>query len=186
MAQKRRATPHEPGDGAPPARPKKGGRKRDSAPSEENTPARAKPNPQDARTRRDRVFFIAELMASNEWRPKRSKELAVEWGVLAVTVRAMAAEASRLLEYTTGDREQLVKLARLKLRAIIEGGGDEKVYAIRTLLEHLGELRTRQKVEMGGPDGGPIPLGQATVVMLPPKEPLEAGTPEVAESASEG
>lgn len=104
-------------------------------------PRRARARHGEPSTHRERVFAIATLIAGGEWLPRMADELAAEWRLSPVTVRHMAAEASRLVEYTTGDRQKLVNLARLKLRQIMLEDGPDRVQAARTLLEHLGELR---------------------------------------------
>lgn len=91
--------------------------------------------------RRGRVFRIAELMAVGEWKPAMAREVAREWGLATNTVRHMAAEASRLVEVTTGDAQHLRNLARLKIRKWLDEEGPDRAQLVRTLLEHLGELR---------------------------------------------
>ncbi len=112
-------------------------------------------NPRSARTRADRntktrrVYRIAMLMAAGEWeRGTTAAELAEEWELSEVSVRDMSAEASRLLELTTEDRQALVNLVRVRLRQIGEADGNDRVQALRTILEHMGELWQRQKHEV--------------------------------------
>lgn len=120
-----------------------------SPPKPRNPRARAedKATPEE---KRSRVWRIAELMASGEWEPKLIKRLAQEWQLAESSVRVMSAEASRLVELTTHDRTTLRNLARIKLRKWIEQEGDDRASLIRTLLEHLGELR--QNVSVTTPD----------------------------------
>lgn len=118
-----------------------------------NPRARAKtekPQPVTPEEKRARVWRMAELMASGEWEPKLIKRLAQEWQLAESSVRVMSAEASRLVELTTHDRTTLRNLARIKLRKWIEQEGDDRASLIRTLLEHLGELR--QNVSVTTPD----------------------------------
>jgi hypothetical protein len=120
--------------------------------------------------KRDRIFCIASTMAIGEWNDEHAEGLREKWGLTAVYLRFMAAEASRLLEYTTNDRAKLIAAARVRLQQIAAQDGPDRVLAQRTLLEHLGEMRRR--VEMSGPDGREIPIGvTARVVVLPAEEP---------------
>lgn len=120
--------------------------------------------------KRDRIFRIAATMATGEWNKGRAKELREEWGLTASYLRFMAAEASRLLEFTTNDRVKLVTAGRLRLQQIAAQDGPDRVQALRTLFEQMGELRKR--VEVSGPDGRDIPVGvTAKVVVLPAEEP---------------
>jgi len=96
------------------------------------------------RLRRDRVFQIATLMATRQWNKAKQKEVVAEWRLAFTTVSHYAAEASRLLEWTTNDREVLVKFVNLRLVAVAEENGHDRVPALRTILEHLGELMLRQ------------------------------------------
>lgn len=101
---------------------------------------------------KQRVWHIAELMAGGEWRPTLIRLLAKQWGVNAVTVRSYSAEAKRLVELTTDDRTKLVALAEVKLRKWIgEDNVKDRVQAVRTLLEHLGELRQNVTVSTPNP-----------------------------------
>ena len=104
------------------------------------------PVPTPQQVKRARIFEIAQLMASGEWRSSMAKTLAKawsspQWTVSVKTVQHYSAEASRLLDYTTGQRETLVKIARLRLLEVAQQNENDRVPAIRTLLENLGELR---------------------------------------------
>jgi hypothetical protein len=96
--------------------------------------------------KRGRIFEIAQLMASGEWRASMAKVLAKRWSSPAwtmsvKTVQHYSAEASRLVDYTTGQREKLVSIARLRLLQVLQENETDRVQAARTLLEHMGELR---------------------------------------------
>jgi hypothetical protein len=122
--------------------------------------------------KRSRIFRIATAIAAGEWNAELETELTREWKLAPPTVRHMIAEASRIVDYHTGDRAKLVSLHRLRLSQIAGEDGPDRVQAIRTSLEHLGELRKR--VEVSGPSGGAIPVdGTARVVVLPPETPVE-------------
>lgn len=127
-------------------------------------------------TKRARVYAIAQLMASGEWGDgtDHTKRLAEEWGLAIPSVQHMAAEASRLLEFTTTDRDHLVRLTRLRLREVGEENGRDRVFALRTILEHLGELRKR--VEVSGPGGVPVTItaGVTATIKAEPMEHLRA------------
>lgn len=102
--------------------------------------------------KRGRIFEIAQLMASGEWRASMAKTLAKawsspEWTMSIKTVQHYSAEASRLLDYTTGQREKLVNIARLRLVEVLHENESDRVAAARTLLEHLGELRQNVTVK---------------------------------------
>lgn len=123
-------------------------------------------------TPRARVWYLARLMASGLWKPKRQVEFAAIWKLERMTVRRMAAEASRILDITINDRAQLLKLMQARLVEISDQDGPDRVQALRTLYEHLGELRQRQ--ELSGPDGAPIEMkGSTQLVILPAKEWLD-------------
>jgi predicted transcriptional regulator len=107
-----------------------------------------------AAQRRARVWHIAQLIAGGMWTKERarkySQELAHEWGVTHMTIRGYAAEASRWVDMSTGDRQKLVDLVRQKLTQWVQEDGHDRVQAARTALEHLGELR--QNVAVTTPD----------------------------------
>ncbi len=136
-------------------------------------------DPKTLTTPRGRVWYIARLMAAGAWKRGRSdRELAELWGLERTSVRKLSAEASRLLEHTVNDRNQLLKLMQTRLVEIADQDGPDRVQALRTLYEHLGELRQRQ--ELSGPGGAPIETkGVAQIVILPAKEWLDdaAGEP---------
>lgn len=118
-----------------------------------------KPPPTPQEIRRSRVFHIAQLMASGEWRSSMAKSLAKQWSTPAwevkpKTVQHYSAEASRLLDYTTGQRETLVKIARVRLLEVMQQDENDRVQAMRTLLEHLGELRQINIVQPADPFAG--------------------------------
>lgn len=93
-----------------------------------------------------RVGVIAEAMVCGTWTRKSSRALAGAWGMTPTTVRRYAAEASALLDLATAQRAKLINLARLRLTEIALENGPDRVAALRTLLEHLGELRQRHLV----------------------------------------
>jgi len=100
-----------------------------------------KPIPTPQEVKRGRIFEIAQLMASGEWRSPMAKALGKVWKLDKKTVQHYSAEASRLLDYTTGQREKLVNIARMRLLQVLHEDENDRVPAARTLLEHLGELR---------------------------------------------
>lgn len=103
------------------------------------------PDPEKVRAqelKRSRIFHIAQLMVSGEWRSHMAKSLGTQWGLETKTVQHYSAEASRLCDFATGQREALVKIARLRLLEVLQQDEPDRVPAMRTMLEHLGELRT--------------------------------------------
>lgn len=129
-------------------------------------------------TKRARVFAIARFMVAGEWGDgvEKSAELAREWKLSASSIRGMSAEASRLLDFHTMQRNDLVRLGQLRLREIGEENGPDRVVAWRTLFENLGELRKR--VEVSGPGGVPTAIalsgGITATVKMEPLEHLRA------------
>jgi hypothetical protein len=120
--------------------------------------------------KRGRIFEIAQLMASGEWRASMAKVLAKRWSSPAwtmsvKTVQHYSAEASRLVDYTTGQREKLVAIARLRLLQVLQENEGDRVPAARTLLEHMGELRQN--------------------IVVKPPDPFEGWTPEEVERFGE-
>lgn len=113
------------------------------------------PVPTPQQVKRARIFEIAQLMASGEWRSSMAKTLAKAWSspkwqVSVKTVQHYSAEASRLVDYTTGQRDKLVSIARLRLLEVLQQDENDRVPAARTLLEHMGELR--QNIVLKQPD----------------------------------
>jgi hypothetical protein len=109
--------------------------------------------------KRARIFQIAQLMASGEWRSSMAKDLAREWSderwkVSVKTVQHYSAEAGRLVDFTTGQRDTLVKMARVRLLQVAHEDETDRVQAIRTLLENLGELRQQHVVTQVDPFEG--------------------------------
>jgi hypothetical protein len=109
--------------------------------------------------KRARIFEIAQLMASGEWRASMAKVLAKRWSSPAwtmsvKTVQHYSAEASRLVDYTTGQREKLVSIARLRLLQVLQENESDRVQAARTLLEHMGELRQTHVIQPADPFDG--------------------------------
>lgn len=150
---------------------KGGGRQRGAAPTESEPRARgpAVPKSSVAEVKTARVFVLTRLMATGDYNEAKAAELAAEWGVTPHTVVTMACEAKRILEITTNDRKALVDTIRLRLTEIAGQDGPDRTQALRTLLEHLGELRKR--VEVSGPQGAPISVeGKATVVIMPAEQ----------------
>ena len=64
----------------------------------------------------------------------------------------MAGEAHRLLQFSTGYRDKLLDLLRVRLVEILLQDGKDRVPAIRLVYEHMGELAHQQ----GG--SGPAPM----------------------------
>jgi len=119
-----------------------------------------------ADTQRDRVYRIACRIAAGEWNRATEKEWAEEWGLSRVTVRHLAAEASRVVDICTNDRAKLIQVSRVRLAQIASEDAPDRVQAIKVQFEHLGELR--KKLEVTGSDGGEIGMGVvARVVVLP-------------------
>lgn len=133
---------------------------------------RTKPSPPEVK--RARVFLIARTMTAGEWGDgkAKTKEFAKEWKLSPVTVQWMAAEASRLLDFHTNQRAELVAIGQLRLREIGEENGADRVPAWRTLFENLGALQKR--VEMSGPGGAPIGVAASVTVKPEPLEHLRA------------
>lgn len=128
--------------------------------------AKACPNGVSPDVKTQRVFRIVRLMNSGTYTPETVKELATEWGLAPPTVAVMACEAKRILDITVDDRKALVRELELRLMEIAKLDGPDRVQAVRTQFEHLGELRKR--VELTGRDGEPIAVGvTAKVVVLP-------------------
>lgn len=128
-----------------------------------------------AAVKRERVFYIAEEMACDRWRPKHAKELGELWGLATSTVQDMAGEASRLLEFATGKIERLEQLVKARLYEIQNENGDDRVQALKLLSEVCGLLRQRVDVQHSGKEGGPV---QAVLVLpakdIPPHDPSPA------------
>lgn len=136
-------------------------------------------------TRRARVLFISRQMAAGAWRKGRDRELAKLWRLDGRTVRGYSAEASRVVELATGDREHLIRLVRMRLAEIIESDTQDPVPAMRVLLEHLGELRQRQ--ELSGPNGAPIETkGTTQLLILPAKDEHDDPEPDDSDGSAGG
>lgn len=112
------------------------------------------PPPTAQELKRSRIFELAQLMASGEWRPKMAKRYAEMWTVSVKTVQHYTAEASRLLDFTTNQRATLVSIARVRLLQVLQENETDRVQAARTLLEHLGELRQQHVVPATDPFEG--------------------------------
>ena len=136
------------GDGAPKlgrGRGAKGRGRGGSCTSDTKYPAARAPaaTPEE---RQGRISHIVLLMVQNEWqRGASEKELAVEWGLEKGTVHQMAAEASRYLDLAKDDRGQLEGFIRAQLVDIAKQGGNDRVNALRTLLENKGLLRQKRE-----------------------------------------
>lgn len=130
-----------------------------------------------------RVFYIAMRMAANRWPRggKQIKELAEEWELEPATVRGMSSDAARLLDLI-GHRKQLVEIGRIRLLEIMNENGSDRVSAIRTMFENLGELSSRKKVELGGEIG----MDGARLVFLPEEDDLDGEEPSESDAASGG
>lgn len=144
-----------------PTKPKPKAAKREPEQDPEDLPPAEMPTDPDApvltpqELKRARIFEIAQLMASGEWRASTAKVLAKRWSspkwtMSVKTVQHYSAEASRLVDYTTGQREKLVAIARLRLLQVLQEDESDRVQAARTLLEHMGELR--QNIVVKPPD----------------------------------
>jgi hypothetical protein len=97
--------------------------------------------------KRERVMAIASLMARSEWQRGVTKhELAEKWGVTAGTVDMYAGEASRLLEYTICDRDELERYCRFRLREISDQDRPDRVQALQTMLKNIGRLNEKLDV----------------------------------------
>ncbi len=91
-----------------------------------------------------RVRVIATEMAAGKWSPERVPEYAAEWNADESTIRHYSAEASRMLDWTAGDREKLVQLFHVRLAQIALSSDEEtrdQIAAIRLEVELLGLLR---------------------------------------------
>lgn len=113
-----------------------------------------KPPPTPQELKRARIHHIAQLMVSGEWRAHMAKSLGKQWGMATKTVQHYSAEASRLCDFVTGQRETLVKIARVRLLEVLHQNENDRVPAVRTLLEHLGELRQNVTVKPADPFEG--------------------------------
>lgn len=135
----------------------------------------------DPEVKRARIFHLAKLIAAGECTGEAQEQLRAQWRLKAVSVRLMVAEASRIVDYCTNDRAKLIAISRVRLAQIAAEDAPDRVQAIRTQFEHLGELRKR--VEMSGPAGAAIPIGlTAKVVVLPAEDsdepqPVRSSTP---------
>jgi hypothetical protein len=97
--------------------------------------------------KRARIWEMVQLMARGEWETgKTSEELSARWGIPEPTVRGMAAEASRTVDFLTNDRKRVLSTVLARLHQIGEQDGNDRVQALRTILENMGELRGRQDV----------------------------------------
>ena len=98
--------------------------------------------------RKARTFVIAQLMAANAYGRKQEREFAAAWNCKRNTVRRIAIEASRLLEWTTSDRETLRKVVEVRLMQIANENDGDRVQALRTILEATGLLRQQHEIEL--------------------------------------
>ncbi len=119
--------------------------------------------------KRDRVFYIAEEMAYDRWKPEHAADLGKLWGLAVITVQDMACEASRFLEFATSKLQRLETIVKARLYEIQRENGDDRVQALKVLAEVSGLMRQRVKLEHTGPDGQPLQVG-ASVIILPAKE----------------
>jgi len=120
----------------------------------QDCPDQDKPPPTPQELKRGRIFEIAKLMVSGEWRSNMAKRFAKLWELEVKTVQHYSAEASRLCDFATGQRETLVKIARVRLLEVLQQDESDRVPAARTLLEHLGELRQHHVVQQADPFEG--------------------------------
>ena len=97
--------------------------------------------------KRERIYWIAGRMALGEWRSKRDhhEKVAGEWGVTIQTVRDYAAEASRLVQWSSHDLEQLELWCRQRLHQIAGEDHGDRVQAIKLLLQNIGKLTERHQ-----------------------------------------
>lgn len=70
------------------------------------------------------------------------------WHIAVATVQDMTAEASRWLTVFVRDRQQMVDFCRLRLLAIQDENGPDRVQALRTLLASMGALHNRSDVSV--------------------------------------
>lgn len=110
-------------------------------------------------TKPQRIAFVAELMATAEWRSVLNLALSRTWGVSQVTMRNYTAEASRLVHDAFGNREELAATLKAFLENVAHDAfenGDRRsaIGAARTIAEMAGLLVNR--TEVSGPGGAPI------------------------------
>lgn len=94
------------------------------------------------------VFAVAKMMAVGEFeRGKTAQRIAAEEQMSLTALQNICAEASRFVELsTTAGRPELVRMARVRLAEIAGQDGKDRVTALKTLLEHLGEMRQKIKL----------------------------------------
>jgi hypothetical protein len=99
--------------------------------------------------KRARVWQVVQMMIRGEFeRGTTPDALAEEWEIPVATVHTITAEASRTAEFLAGDRTAVLEALRARLHDISAQDGPDRVQAIRTLLEHMGELWQRQRHEV--------------------------------------
>jgi len=117
--------------------------------SSQRARARSPADPSPSEVKRERVWQVVQLMARGEYRTAETdKLLAEEWGIPLSTVQGITAEASRTTEFLANDRAKVLEVLRARLHEIASQDAPDRVQAIRTLLEHHGELWQRQKHEV--------------------------------------
>ncbi len=130
----------------------------------------------------DRVHYIAQLMATGQWRLPMVGVLSKAWDVDPKKVAQWREEAGRMLALSMGDREMLKNTAmalldRIAHDALENGDRRSAVTAVRTFAE-LGGL-IKHQTEITGADGAPIAI-LAAVKSLSNEE-LEAEIARAAE-----
>lgn len=93
-----------------------------------------------------RVGHIADLMLRKRYvKGVTAPELAVEWGLEVNTVEHDAVEASRLLK-AMGEPEAVKEIAMLECSRIVAESGQDRVPALRLMLEATGNLKQKHEV----------------------------------------
>jgi hypothetical protein len=107
----------------------------------------------DPGDRTRRVFFIARLMAGQQWeRGVTDKELAEDWALPVKGIHAYSTEAARHLKLL-GEREALLELVRIGAASRLDGAEDPAFVTLsRLLVDTVGGFTQRHemKVELSG------------------------------------
>jgi len=105
----------------------------------------------------ERVRRVASMMAEGNWYNNRSKQALVEeWGLSFERVSQIAAEANRLVRFSTDDQEQidqlrtthLARLEKIGQEAEADGKHRDAISAIRVQGELAGTIRQGNMTNM--------------------------------------
>lgn len=124
------------------------GRRRNEGDDDATTEPRARAQIEGyaPKTQAQKVNRVLAMMVAKRWkRGESAEELASEWGCTKHAVEQVACEAKHLLEII-GEPETVLQTASAELLRISLESGNDRVPALRVMLEATGQLR--QKVEV--------------------------------------